>query len=120
MWRLLSPHLLGDLDDHAQLLPLLLLGEHVAVLGGGETALRRERELLEVDEFRRLVDAALDRVLAFELAGLRGDEAEHHGLALRHEAQRLEAARSEEHTSELQSRLHLVCRLLLEKKKKLT
>src|SRR2546422_1328518 len=28
------------------------------------------------------------------------------------------AVRSEEHTSELQSRLHLVCRLLLEKKKK--
>src|SRR2546429_9802562 len=30
------------------------------------------------------------------------------------------AIRSEEHTSELQSRLHLVCRLLLEKKKKIT
>src|SRR2546429_7216945 len=30
------------------------------------------------------------------------------------------ANRSEEHTSELQSRLHLVCRLLLEKKKKNT
>src|SRR2546429_5792360 len=29
------------------------------------------------------------------------------------------AARSEEHTSELQSRLHLVCRLLLEKKKQI-
>src|SRR2546422_7449883 len=29
-----------------------------------------------------------------------------------------EFKRSEEHTSELQSRLHLVCRLLLEKKKK--
>src|SRR2546422_5667376 len=29
-------------------------------------------------------------------------------------------ARSEEHTSELQSRLHLVCRLLLEKKKNKT
>src|SRR2546422_8474354 len=29
-----------------------------------------------------------------------------------------DAGRSEEHTSELQSRLHLVCRLLLEKKKK--
>src|SRR2546422_7517936 len=28
--------------------------------------------------------------------------------------------RSEEHTSELQSRLHLVCRLLLEKKKNIT
>src|SRR3989449_7798632 len=32
---------------------------------------------------------------------------------------RLASPRSEEHTSELQSRLHLVCRLLLEKKKKI-
>src|SRR3989449_7356112 len=30
----------------------------------------------------------------------------------------IDRVRSEEHTSELQSRLHLVCRLLLEKKKK--
>src|SRR5687768_18568577 len=30
----------------------------------------------------------------------------------------IKITRSEEHTSELQSRLHLVCRLLLEKKKK--
>src|SRR2546422_8408852 len=35
------------------------------------------------------------------------------------ELKRQQAARSEEHTSELQSRLHLVCRLLLEKKKKM-
>src|SRR5262245_64932446 len=34
------------------------------------------------------------------------------------DAERDEAARSEEHTSELQSLRHLVCRLLLEKKKK--
>src|SRR2546422_3509054 len=34
------------------------------------------------------------------------------------EGQTLGQDRSEEHTSELQSRLHLVCRLLLEKKKK--
>src|SRR5216684_7066772 len=34
---------------------------------------------------------------------------------VRHHRDRV--ARSEEHTSELQSRLHLVCRLLLEKKK---
>src|ERR1041385_9496049 len=39
------------------------------------------------------------------------DDQKFHGLA------RL-ACRSEEHTSELQSRLHLVCRLLLEKKKR--
>src|SRR2546425_5724952 len=34
-------------------------------------------------------------------------------------AERIEAGRSEEHTSELQSLAYLVCRLLLEKKKKL-
>src|SRR2546422_4314904 len=58
---------------------------------------------------------------------------EHHGNAVSHRGhQRIGGAevdahretmpvrfgRSEEHTSELQSRLHLVCRLLLEKKKK--
>src|SRR2546429_3825933 len=41
------------------------------------------------------------------LAGLEGAEPES-----------VDPDRSEEHTSELQSRLHLVCRLLLEKKKK--
>src|SRR5439155_26960569 len=35
----------------------------------------------------------------------------------RHQVANSAAARSEEHTSELQSRGHLVCRLLLEKKK---
>src|SRR2546422_4374937 len=35
------------------------------------------------------------------------------------EAMALLSERSEEHTSELQSRLHLVCRLLLEKKKRI-
>src|SRR2546429_4818351 len=40
------------------------------------------------------------------------------GCAHRSRAEARLAGRSEEHTSELQSRLHLVCRLLLEKKKK--
>src|SRR2546422_7748600 len=40
-----------------------------------------------------------------------------HGVGAVEIARRAEL-RSEEHTSELQSRLHLVCRLLLEKKKK--
>src|SRR2546429_4080419 len=40
------------------------------------------------------------------------------GLRAQHPAEPLGLLlRSEEHTSELQSRLHLVCRLLLEKKK---
>src|SRR2546422_7193584 len=38
--------------------------------------------------------------------------------ALRLPRRPIQLHRSEEHTSELQSRLHLVCRLLLEKKKK--
>src|SRR2546422_7890029 len=44
-----------------------------------------------------------------------------HGLALKYTLEthvHADHVRSEEHTSELQSRLHLVCRLLLEKKKK--
>src|SRR3712207_8943305 len=40
----------------------------------------------------------------------------HHGLDLAQDAQ-AERQRSEEHTSELQSRQYLVCRLLLEKNK---
>src|SRR2546422_7641330 len=65
------------------------------------------------------------------LAGRRGDD--HHArlrsprdhdprpsLTSLRARQRSGGERSEEHTSELQSRLHLVCRLLLEKKKKKT
>src|SRR2546422_4141530 len=53
--------------------------------------------------------------LAFdELAGALGGA--HDGFDERDAQTHL--TRSEEHTSELQSRLHLVCRLLLEKKKK--
>src|SRR2546422_4757825 len=39
------------------------------------------------------------------------------GNGITADANAIVADRSEEHTSELQSRLHLVCRLLLEKKK---
>src|SRR2546422_5559361 len=55
---------------------------------------------------------------------LEGHLTEHHRFLLRllwkelGQQEELIAERSEEHTSELQSRLHLVCRLLLEKKKK--
>src|SRR5436305_6850294 len=50
--------------------------------------------------------------------GDHGDRGEDHELRER-DVER-DALRSEEHTSELQSRPHLVCRLLLEKKKKYT
>src|SRR2546429_10000007 len=44
----------------------------------------------------------------------------HLGALRNANSRRLAEQRSEEHTSELQSRLHLVCRLLLEKKKNQT
>src|SRR5262249_1892965 len=90
---ILTPHLLGHLHDHAQLSTPPLPGEQVPLPGGTKPALRRERGLVDADVFRRLVDPALERVAAFELAALGGDEAEHDGLALRHEPQRLKPAR---------------------------
>src|SRR5690554_7573922 len=57
----------------------------------------------DLAQARRLLDSALEQAPAGSLE-----------LALIQ--QRLQAPRSEEHTSELQSRPHLVCRLLLEKK----
>src|SRR5438876_6300858 len=56
------------------------------------------------------VGAAVVQNVILKISGIRlrlGDQAVHGGLDLR----------SEEHTSELQSPVHLVCRLLLEKKK---
>src|SRR6476619_441959 len=52
--RLLAPHLVRQFDNHAQLRPLLLLGEDVALFGRRKSALRRQAELIERDIFRRL------------------------------------------------------------------
>src|SRR5882724_3757762 len=62
------PDAVRQIDDHAQLGPLLVLAQHIALLGGGETALGREAELLGRHEFGSLVDAALEVVLLFKLA----------------------------------------------------
>src|SRR2546429_4913247 len=66
------------------------------------------------DEDRRHHDASRRR-FADAFGAARRGEAE---IAADDRNQVPEDDRSEEHTSELQSRLHLVCRLLLEKKKK--
>src|SRR2546429_4711905 len=65
--------------------------------------------------FRSLPSRGLSPSSGGAPAGLRAQSGAH-GAG---EAERA-APRSEEHTSELQSRLHLVCRLLLEKKKNTT
>src|SRR2546422_2233500 len=62
----------------------------------------------------RVTDAATQQPLATVSVTVRSR------TALTQADGRFDLTRSEEHTSELQSRLHLVCRLLLEKKKKRT
>src|SRR5690554_7572738 len=57
------------------------------------------QELVNAQQARRV----LDRLVGFELSPVLW--------------KKVKPSRSEEHTSELQSRPHLVCRLLLEKKK---
>src|SRR3712207_7897434 len=66
---------------------------------------RSEPDLGETGSDRRLVDR--DDVLVLHVAPRH-----------QHDADVVLGRRSEEHTSELQSRQYLVCRLLLEKKKK--
>src|SRR2546429_4038140 len=70
-----------------------------ASIGSG---VRRVEALVGIDAFRFLArESALVGQLSEQLKTRRSGS----------------SSRSEEHTSELQSRLHLVCRLLLEKKK---
>src|SRR2546422_4543520 len=70
------------------------LTEHPAERRVGASWMTREDRLHEIDDYVRYLDGVYGNVVPRT------------------------ARRSEEHTSELQSRLHLVCRLLLEKKKK--
>src|SRR3712207_7505685 len=68
-------------------------------------------------QHRAYVSAGLNRVLAHVLGQHAGNDVADVGEPDLPRVKRLHA-RSEEHTSELQSRQYLVCRLLLEKKKK--
>src|SRR2546429_5701074 len=86
-----------------------------------------EREMHLVEPAVRFIDAVLGLILGDLRVRIGGEECrENHLVGIRtshwervtHDRPlRLTIKRSEEHTSELQSRLHLVCRLLLEKKK---
>src|SRR6516165_5880147 len=58
-----TPHLLRGLDDQPELGPLLFLGEVVTFLAGGEAALRRQAELVGVDEGGRVLDPPFQVVL---------------------------------------------------------
>src|SRR2546422_8536758 len=71
---------------------------------GVQVFVRHGKRLVAVTEPGKAVVAIAERILS---------EAQN----LRRAGEEFATRRSEEHTSELQSRLHLVCRLLLEKKK---
>src|SRR2546429_3667843 len=73
-------------------------------------AVREDEEAAEASGVGTLRLKLLALVLSTALAGLAGGLFAYYHISY--------YPRSEEHTSELQSRLHLVCRLLLEKKKK--
>src|SRR5207253_4874314 len=81
---------------------------------------RRSSDLHHVvDRLELPLDVALDDVEGrFRGVALRGVPAPRHVVAREGRRHGSVLRRSEEHTSELQSRGHLVCRLLLEKKKK--
>src|SRR5687768_17833777 len=94
-------------------------------LGGHRAGRPRRRGVLRTAdaEVRSHPDVRAARVSAFVAIVSACDEehAGREGLGSRnHFGAARRPPRSEEHTSELQSRLHLVCRLLLEKKKKKT
>src|SRR5690606_39437717 len=98
--------------------PLVDIGNEGVVVAGttGESPTLTDEEKLEL--FRAVVSEVGGR--ATVVAGT-GTNDTRHSVELTKEAEKLGVdaimARSEEHTSELQSRENLVCRLLLEKKK---
>src|SRR2546425_8080877 len=92
-----------------------LVRQHLAQLA--EHRLRDPRLLLRLEP-AHLADALAPVLLDDLVLDAREDlHVDDHAL---HAGRHLEGGRSEEHTSELQSLAYLVCRLLLEKKKKNT
>src|SRR2546422_4562812 len=91
--------------ERTELLDLLKDGLHAALVKRYGPNVRAE---IGIDELKGTIRIVVLRTVV--------ETVEDPGAQVALEEARFE--RSEEHTSELQSRLHLVCRLLLEKKKK--
>src|SRR2546422_3772022 len=73
---------------------------------------------VDLEQIQTAPDCLIDYVGDALRAVIERRHRRHDDRAVLGERRRHNRSRSEEHTSELQSRLHLVCRLLLEKKKK--
>src|SRR5690625_1872086 len=99
-----APDLGRRLDDEGELGHLVVVGQRVALHGGGEAALRGQAQLLERHILAGLLDPALQGVLGLQLAAFRRHQAEHHHLARRDEPQRLEGgARPDRKSTRLNS-----------------
>ena len=74
MLCLLAPHVLGDGLDECDLGPLLVFGELVAFLGGGEAALGGQAQAVERNVLGGFLDAGLDGVRILKVGLLGGDQ----------------------------------------------
>src|SRR5258708_10850456 len=106
--------------------PFMDTGDHVIVVNAGKirvTGMKAEQKLyhrytgfpggLRTEEFRKRFDRKPEAIVQDAILGMLPKNKL--GRAM---GKKLKVYRTEEHTSELQSPDHLVCRLLLEKKKK--
>src|SRR5260370_32556968 len=133
MWReafAIFDSMLTSQTAHVPVQPLDLIhfiyGENLLTAGQAEHAAREFIAAASVSnaEAQTITIAHLRSAQAFDLAGRRREALAEYDIVMKrpnvyHSRQRAaQGLRSEEHTSELQSHLNLVCRLLLEKKNK--
>src|SRR5215469_6021990 len=90
----LFPELARRIDHNLELTPLLFFAEQIPVRRRRETALRAEGELFDRHVARSVLDAADQIVWTLDIGDLTAHQPQHHALALRNEAQRLESAGS--------------------------
>src|SRR5688572_21947220 len=88
----LAPYLARGVDHELHLRFLLGEAEPAALLVAGEAALRAHRQVFQRNETRSAVDFLPQVAFAFERRDFRRYHAQHHALAFRYVAQRLEAA----------------------------
>src|SRR5437764_7682914 len=96
--------------------PVPTVFPYTTLFRSGETSVQHLAELMQ----RVHLDLDLDQVAGGRLGALEhgADAAGHRNVVIldQYGVVEIEIERSEEHTSELQSPMYLVCRLLLEKK----
>src|SRR3989442_6687567 len=105
--------------DSTSIMELDAVPKHLLIVGGGYIAIefgqmfRRYGSPVTIIELGEQLLAREDSDVAEEVYKILRED----GIDVRLKTRASRVERSEEHTSELQSRPHLVCRLLLEKKK---